>query len=198
MSDEDLIFLMRKGSKQAEMVFYARYSELSKIAAKDYFREFFDSGISEEDFYAVIFSKTYQAFKKYRNVKKSFQSYWIAVTKNAVYDYVRMNSYQLGAKSMGDISLDEVPYEDNEGLSFHDIIGELDESPIMETLKQYVNSNNHYFTEEEKDLIRLLFFENNSVKDLTDEYDITRDRVYYILKSLKYKIPRILKTIIHK
>ena len=196
MSDEDLIFLINSGSKLAEKVFYVRYARQSHAVAKEYFEAFKDSGISEEDFYAVIFAKTYDAFISFnsKTVEKTFYKYWRAVIKNAVYDYVRINSYQIGARPLGDTSFDDIAFINNENLMLHDTIGENEtDNQILELIKSYVESDSEFFTYEEKALLRLLIYEENTIQEVSDNFDIPRNHINYLIRCIREKTKKIIK-----
>ena len=98
MSDEDLIFLMKSESKVAERAFYRRYSDYSLHLAKNYYVHFKGSGISVDELYAVAFSQVHEALKKADNITTAFYVYWKSVVKNAIYDYVKENSYEEGGR----------------------------------------------------------------------------------------------------
>ena len=195
MSDEDLIFLIKSGSKLAEKVFYVRYSSHAHYIAKTYHIEFNDSGITEEEFYEVIFSKTHEALLNYVDIERSFYKYWKAVTKNAVYDYVRMNSYHLGAKALSGISFDETRFIDNERMVFHDIIGEKDDKDIspIEILEKYIYGEETYLSKEEKLVAHLLYFKEYTTQEIIDYLHLKRSRVNYLIRTTRSKIQQILK-----
>ena len=194
MSDEDLIFLIRSGSKVAEVSFYKRYSEYSRHAARTYHSYFERSGISEDEFYAVAFSKTHEVLSKYDNIDKCFYVYWRAIVKNSVYDYVRDNSYQSGARIYAGISLDDTRYENNETLSFNDIIGENERiDRIHEFLKEYLENDHTEFTKEEKMIIDLLFFKGYTRMEIVGLLGYKKSRVNYLARRVSDKLQRLLK-----
>lgn len=198
MSDEDLIFLINSGSKLAEKVFYIRYSKHSRIVAKEYLEAFPDSGITKEDFYAVIFAKTYEALTRYKTnlIEKSFYKYWRAVIKNAVYDYVRINSYQMGARALSELSFDEVAYSNNDSLMLHDMISENEaDHHLMEMIKSLIEKNGKekYFNYEENELLRLMIYEDKTIMEIMKEFNISRNHMNYLMKHIREKLEQIIK-----
>lgn len=195
MSDEDLIFLIKSGSKLAERVFYIRYSKYSLSVAKKYYQEFKDSGISVDDFYAVAFSKTPEAVANYEDVDRSFNIYWHSVVKHEIYDYIKDNSYTLGAKSFSGISLDSMRYENNEKLMLHDIVGSEEEptNSVEEILRPYIYGKKDYLTDDEKLIAHLIYFEQLSINEITKITILGRNRVNYLIRNTKEKIQKIIK-----
>ena len=194
MSDEDLIFLINSGSKLAETVFYKRYSRYSNKIAKEYYEYFKSSGISREDFYAVALAKTHAALMNYTNVSQPFNRYWKSAVRNAVYDYVRHNSYKCSAKALSGISFDEECYPNNEHMLFHDIYGE-DESSreIYELIEKYVYGPSDYLSDDQKLLADLLFFKEWKPSSILEYTHWTRARLSYLIRATKKKIQRLLK-----
>ena len=194
MSDEDLIFLIKSGSKVAEQVFYNRYSKNASELAKTYYIEFKDTGIPEEDFFSVAFSKTHQALLKFANRRKGFYSYWRAVVKNAVYDLVRDNSYSLGARSLGDTSLDDTRYDNNEKMMFHDIYGEDEnQATLVEVVENVIYGDSHHLTDEEKLMADLLLFKELKPGEIMKLTNWSRGHTSYLIRVVKSKIQEIIK-----
>ena len=194
MSDEDLIFLIRSGSKAAEASFYKRYSNYSRHAAKVYVSYFEKSGISEDEFYALAFSKVHEALARYESIEKHFYIYWKTVVKNAVYDYIRDNSYQFGAKALAGISFDDLCYENNDTLSFYDVIGENDRlNQLGEFVKEYLKRDDIDLSEDEKLVADLLFLKGYSRSELGDLLGWKKGKVHYVAKMVTEKFQRLLK-----
>lgn len=195
MSDEDLIFLINSGSKLAEQVFYRRYSNFAHEVAKSYYLEFKDTGITEEDFYAVAFSKTHSALINYAHRHKNFLAYWRIVVKNAIYDYVRDNSYSLGARPLSGTSLDEYRYDNNEHLLFHDIYGDSSHNSqtLIHIIEDQVYGESNYLSHDEKLLADLLFFQELKPSEILSETNWSRNRLSYLMRVVKKKIQILLK-----
>jgi len=194
MSDEDLIFLIKRGSKAAETVFYQRYSVYSRHAARHYLSEFRDSGISEDEYFAVAFSKIPEVLARDEDLGKTFYVYWKAVVRNAIYDYVKENSYTLGAKPLGDISLDDYRYKDNLSILFTDIMSENEtDDEIKDYLRPYLEGNNTLLSEDEKLVARLKIYEDCSRSDIIKLTGLGERRVDYLTRTALDKIKQLLK-----
>ena len=194
MSDEDLIFLIKKGSKAAERTLYQRYSRYARHQAKHYAHEFKGSGISEDEFYAVSFSKTHEALLKYENINKSFFVYWKIVTKNAIYDYVSANSYEAGAKALSGASLDSLCFDNNEMLHLGDIVGEVERNnQIIEFLLPYINGEIEYLTELERRVAELLLIYDYNRKEIAKALGYKESRSNYLVRQTLDKIQKLLK-----
>lgn len=194
MSDEDLIFLINAGSQLALTIFYKRYYIYSKALAKEYALEFKDSGIQEDEFFAIAFERVQHALKKYQNIHKKFMPYWKKVVRNAVFDYVRVNSYQSGAKIYGEISLDSECYHGNEKFTFHDAIGEMDEeNQLQKLLESYLAEDESTLTNEEKLILYYYFLEQRTIADISEITSFARTRVNYLIKTTRQKIQKIIK-----
>lgn len=194
MSDDDLIFLINSGSKLAEQVFYRRYSEYSRDIAKSYYLDFINSGISEDEFYTIAFSKTHDALKTHGNKKLAFLLYWKIVVRNAIYDYVQENSYTLGAKALAGTSFDEIRYMNNEHVLFHDIYGEEeDTNSLLKFIEEYVYGPSEYLTYREKVLADLLYFKEMKPSEILVETNWSRGILNYVTKMMKEKIQKIIK-----
>ena len=194
MSDEDLIFLIKSGSKQAERVIYRRYGEYARHQARNYYYSFSKSGISEDEFYAVAFSKVHDALQRYEDITSNFYIYWKTMVKNAVYDYVKDNSYEVGARSFAGLSLDGSCYDDNESMMFSDLVGENEaKDTLQETIGKYVYGDECLLTDEEKVIVDLYYVQELSRKEIADITHIKRSRVNYLLRVTKEKIQKLLK-----
>ena len=194
MSDADLIFLIQRGSKAAETVFYQRYSVYARHAARKYHAEFKESGISEDELYAVAFSKTHESLTKWDGKNNVYYVYWKHVVRNAIYDYVRENSYTLGAKPLGDISIDDYRNKDYLGLIVGDPYSELERAEdIKEFLKPYLEQGNNLLSEDEKLIVKLKVFEECSRTDLVKLTGMGKNRVNYLIKTALGKIQKLLK-----
>ena len=194
MSDEDLIFLIKSGSKLAERMIYRRYSEYARNQAKKYYYSFKNSGISMDEFYAVAFSKVHDALMRIDEITTNFYIYWKTMAKHAIYDYVRENSYELGAKSFAGLSLDRVCYDDNDIVTFNDIVGESEEkNSLQEAIDKYVYGDEKLLSDEEKIVAELHFIQECTVKEIMDITHLTRGQVNYLIKTSKEKIQKLLK-----
>ena len=195
MSDDDLIFLINSGSKLAEQVFYRRYSEYARDIAKSYFVDFKNSGISEDDFYAIAFSKTHDALNGYGNKTKKFLLFWKIVVRNAIYDYVKENSYTLGARALAGTSFDEIRYMNNEHVLFHDIYGEEEEKndSLLKFIEGYVYGSSKYLTYREKVVADLLYFKEMTPSEILEETKWSRNTLSYVMRVTKRKIQKIIK-----
>ena len=193
MSDEDLIFLINSGSKLAEMTIYRRYSEYARHQANNYYFLFRKSGISVDEFYAVAFSKVHDALLKQEGITSNFYIYWKTMAKNAIYDYVRDNSYESGAKSFAGLSLDGTCYEDNEVITFNDIVGEKEDNSLQETLDTYVYGEGELLSDEEKLIAELYIIKDCTIQEIVDITHLSRSRVNYLIRTTKAKIQKLLK-----
>ena len=195
MSDDDLIFLINSGSKLAEQVFYRRYSVYAREIAKSYYIDFKDSGISEDDFYAIAFSKTHDALNSYGDKRKKFLLYWKIVVRNAIYDYVRDNSYTLGARALAGTSFDEIRYMNNEHVLFHDIYGEEErnDDSLLKFIEGYVYGTSKYLNYREKMVADLLYFQEKTPLEILKETNWSRGTLSYVMKMTKEKIQKIIK-----
>ena len=194
MSDEDLIFLTNAGSKLAEMAFYRRYSEYSRHQARIYASCFKNTGITEEEFYAVAFSKTHEAFLRFDRIEKDFYTYWKVMVQHAIYDYVRDNSYQAGGKAFGGTSLDRQRFYNNEVLLLSDTVGE-DETTnqVYEFIQALVDGESNLLTKEEKVIADLLLLQEHSRKDICQLTNWPMNKVNYLARKVTRKIQQILK-----
>ena len=194
MSDEDLIFLINRGSKSAETTLYQRYSVYARHQARKYLAEFEDSGISEDELYAVAFSKVHESLTKFDEIEKVFYVYWKTVARNAIYDYVRKNSYKFGAKEFAGVSFDDYRYSNNYSLYFSDVIGQ-DESDeeMRKFLEPYIEGNIELLTNEEKLVAKLKLFDDYSRKEIQDVTGLKMSRVNYLLSSATKKLQQLLK-----
>lgn len=194
MSDEDLIFLINSGSKLAEMTIYRRYSEYARHQANNYYFYFRKSGISVDEFYAVAFSKIHDALRKQEGITSNLYIYWKTMVKNAIYDYVKHNSYESGAKAFAGLSLDGMCYEDNEVITFNDIVGEQEENiSLTDILDNYVYGEEDLLTDEEKLVAELHIIKDRSVQEIMDITHLSRGRVNYLIRTSKEKIQKLLK-----
>lgn len=194
MSDEDLIFLINSGSKLAEMAIYRRYGEYARHQANNYYFHFRKSGISVDEFYAVAFSKVHDALKKQEDITSNFYIYWKTMVKNAIYDYVKHNSYESGAKAFAGLSLDGMCYDDNEVITFNDIVGENEKSSsLMDILNSYVYGDEILLSDEEKLIAELYIIKDSSIQEIMDITHLSRSRVNYLIKTTKKKIQKLLK-----
>ena len=193
MSDEDLIFLINSGSKLAEMAIYRRYGEYARHQANNYYFHFRKSGISVDEFYAVAFSKVHDALLKQNEITSNFYIYWKTMVKNAIFDYVRDNSYESGARSFAGLSLDGACYDDNEVITFNDIVGEEDNNSLQDTLDNYVYGEENLLTDEEKLIVELNIIKECSIQEIMDVTHLSRGRVNYLIRTSKEKIQKLLK-----
>ena len=194
MSDEDLIFLMKSGSELAEKAMYRRYNEYSRHEAKTYFNSFKDSGITIDEFFAVAFSKVHEAIKKYETINVCFYVFWKQIAKNAIYDYIRENSYQLGAKAFGTLSLDDNCYDDNDVLLFSDVLGENEtRNTLKDTLDTYIYGDNQYLSSDEKLIADLFYIQERSRKEIVEITKLGKNRVNYLIRTTKQKIQTLIK-----
>ena len=194
MSDEDLIFLINRGSRAAETVLYQRYSAYSRSMAKRYQTEFSDSGISEDEFYAVAFSKVHESIKKFAELEKVMFVYWKTIAKHAIYDYVNENSYNCGAKQFAGVSFDEYFYNNNVRLLFSDVIGQTeDDEEVKEFLRPYLEGDNDLLTEQEKSIALLRFYDGYSRKEIEELTGLKRSRLDYLLDCATKKLQKLLK-----
>ena len=194
MSDEDLIFLMKSGSEIAERAIYRRYNNYAKHEAQSYYKSFKHSGIVVEEFYAVAFSNVHEAIMKYEHVTACFYLFWKTMVKYAIYDYVKKNSYQTKAKPLGDISLDDAYYDNNEVILFSDVVGENEkQNKLKDALDDYIYGEDHYLSEEEKIIADLFFIQERSRKDIIQTTGLGKNRVNYLIRTTKLKIQNLIK-----
>lgn len=195
MSDEDLIFLIRANSQAAEKAFYKRYSDYSLHLANKYYYIFKkNSGITLEELYAIAFSKTHEAVLRFDEIDKTFYAYWRTMVKNAIYDYVRTNSYEAGGKIFAGLSLDHKRYYDNEAIMLSDVVGEDEkENEIMKFLEPYIKGKKKLLTSNEQKVAELLLIKQYSIKEITEELHFTRNKTNYLIRNMKNKIQKIIK-----
>ena len=194
MSDEDLIFLINRGSKAAETVLYQRYSIYSRHLARTYVKEFEDSGISEDELFAVAFCQVHESLTKYEDIEKMFYIYWKTVARNAIYDYVRENSYKFGAKEFACVSFDDYRYSNNYSMFFSDVIGQSEsDEEIKGILDPYILGDKDLLTDEEKRLAKLKFYEDYSRKEIQELTGLKMSRINYVLSTATKKIQQLLK-----
>ena len=194
MSDEDLIFLINAGSELAQMTFYRRYRQYAKMVAKEYYKEFKDSGIQEDEFFAIAFERVQHAIEKYKNIQKKFLTYWKVIVKNAIYDYVRVNSYQGGMKVLSGLSLDSDCYHDSDRYTFHDAIGEKEEeNGLKEFLENYLEDNEKTLSDDEKLILRHYILVDHTIEELCEITHLNKARINYLIRTTRNKIQQIIK-----
>lgn len=194
MSDDDLIFLVDANSQLAEKELINRYMQVAKKVAKDYSDAFSDSGIPYEDFYAIAINCIHNSIHTYSNREVPFRRYWKVCVRNAIYDYVRNNSYRTAALPLSEVSLDDVFYKEGENIRFHDTVADNQPSnTIFELLYDYVSSNDGYFSKDEKTLIVLHYLEERTLIEFLEVTGWSRSKTYYIIKKARIKIAELLK-----
>lgn len=198
LTDEELLYLYEAGSDSAKSALFDRYYNYSVGLGKYYYKMFKRCGISIEEYTAVAFSKFDEALKSHKKIRIDLLNYWKLLVKNAVYDYIRKNSYTLGARAFM-LSLDDtVVYDDDDPLYLHDVVGDLDEvisdsRSIMGLIKAIVETDEYDFTSEEREIVRLTYLEGYEIEESAKILNISSNHAYYIAKMVKRKISEIIK-----
>lgn len=199
LSDEDLIVLINAGSKSAELAFYERYSRYSATVAKDLVKDYSLVDSQVDDVTTIIFSRIPFLIRAYTNVTTSFNRYWKVAARNLVLDYIRKlpsNCFK-GRKDDVCFNLEDVPYIENDQLTFHDVLGEDDEyllgkdGKINELLN--IVKNSRRLTDEEKKVAIMFFFDELDVNEIAKALKISVQHVRYVIRTSKRKLAIILK-----
>lgn len=194
MSDDDLIFLVDAKSQLAEQELINRYMVIAKNVAKEYADVFSDSGILYDDFYSIAISCIHIAIHSYNNRKVPFKKYWKICVRNAIYDYVKDNSYRSGAKALSEISLDDTCYKESDSVRFHETVADSHSTnTIYDILYDYASSDSDYFTKDEKVMIILHYLEERTIDEFCDITGWSKSKANYVIKNAKKKIFEILK-----
>lgn len=197
-TDESLVERVLNKDKQAEAIFYKRYYEYSKRLGSSYYFDYKRTGISEDEFIAVAFSVTAIAVKAYKFGTCPFYFFWKRVANNAIRDYIRENSYTLGAKEYGDMSLDAKRYSDNDVITIGDTIGKDDEEDIInndlaECLKNYIYNPKSDLNNEETLTAHFLFYRQYDVKEIMKATNWNKQKTYRLIRNVRNKISVYLK-----
>ena len=200
LSDDELLCLIHAGSKSAELALYDRYYRYAKVLAKNFFRIYPVSGISEDEFFEVAFSILPKTIRRYDSILSSFYNFWITCAKNAISTYLTRNAYGSTKRPYyrsitdlefsGDISIGnnktmKISDESDRHVLYADDLKEM----IISLLEDPFND----FTEDEKTCAYLVFIKGCSNKELMRQTGWDKNHTNYTLRRVKNKLIILLK-----
>lgn len=197
VSDFDLILKIKSGDSIAEKSFYQRYSIYSYKVASDYYKMNHASGITFKEFYSVALASIFLALKDFDLNRNKFYPYWLSISKKQIMNYIRENSYLFGGRMFSGISLNDLVNE-NSNTKLEETVTDLslcedDNRNFSDVKKSLIENFNADFTDEEFLIMEKLYIGKTN-QEIANDLGCTIDHIYYLRKSIKEKLTKVIET----
>lgn len=153
--DNELVNKYQKFNDEAAILtLYHRYLPYIYKAIGDILSMNSGCGISFEELKSVALSTIYVSARTISKMHKSFFSYYRLALQRDLVDYIRKNSYLIGAKGFSGLSLSSSNNE-NDGLTFAETLGFNDDSVNAEVEIHKLVNDEKLFTKRERVILNL-------------------------------------------
>lgn len=193
VTDEDLIMQIAIGDHLAFLELVKRYEIKAFILAKEYVSTYAKDGISIGDIASVASASLMKAMKRFEPDKGLFFSYWKQVAIHEIKDYASRNSYRLGAKAFGGLSLNDSQVENNGQVVL--TVGQTEDASsdlLSEDFLKYVEEKGQKANKKLAKTLKMLIY-GYSVNEIAKALKISAKTVYYYIATLK-KLYRVFIT----
>lgn len=193
VTDEDLIMQIAIGDHLAFLELVKRYEIKAFILAKEYVSTYAKDGISIGDIASVASASLMKAMKRFEPDKGLFFSYWKQVAIHEIKDYASRNSYRLGAKAFGGLSLNDSQVENNGQVVL--TVGQTEDASsdlLSEDFLKYVEEKGQKANKKLAKTLKMLIY-GYSVNEIAKALKISAKTVYYYITTLK-KLYRVFIT----
>ncbi len=202
LSDEELVNLVKQGNIRAEAILYNKYYHLALSEAKRVASQFRITGIEIDDLVSVSFESVKKSIDLFENgTTRKFYSYWRAISYNSMINYIRDNRTQSGK-----YSLDNLTYQDNETITFHDIVSndetsvsnEINVENLKHIIESFIYNPTNNLTDDEALVAHYLYYRQYDNEEIKAKTGWDSPKIYYVVKNTRKKISDYLKKRIFK